>query len=51
VQPAGGLETAAVNALSVAAVPIACLTTKSKLAIVAEDVIDAVAHASTNVVG
>jgi hypothetical protein len=45
VQPAGGLDTAAVNVLSVAAVPTACFTTKSKLAIVAEDAKDALAHA------
>jgi hypothetical protein len=45
VQPVGGLETDAVNALLVAAVPTACFTTKSKLAIVAEDVRVAAAHA------
>lgn len=46
-QLAGEFERAAVNALSLAAVPTACLTTKSKLSIVAECESDAVEHAST----
>jgi len=47
VQPAGGIDTAAVNALSVAAVPTACFTTKSKLAIVYEDVRTAASHSGS----
>jgi hypothetical protein len=47
VQPAGGLDTVAVNDLSVRAVPTKCLTFKSKLAIVAEDDNVAAAQAAT----